>query len=63
VKTLAAPGISQAVKTLLSLGRGPNYTNGAGNSFAPANAVHGAKSTSILTESKSGKIQQSTNRP
>jgi hypothetical protein len=57
------PELVEAVKTLLSLGADPNYTNGHGNSFAPANAVHGTKSTSIPRESKSGKIQQSTNRP
>src|SRR6266704_1378856 len=32
----------EAVKTSLSLGADPNYTNGHGNSFALANAVHGS---------------------
>ena len=36
------PESVEAVKTLLSLGADPNYTNGHGNSFAMANAVHGS---------------------
>ena len=36
------PELVEAVKTLLSLGADPNYTNGHGNSFAMANAVHGS---------------------
>src|SRR6266513_1138042 len=35
------PELVEAVKTLLSLGADPNYTNGHRNSFALANAVHG----------------------
>src|SRR6266516_4685049 len=34
------PELVEAVKTLLSLGANPNYTNGKPNSFAMANAVH-----------------------
>src|SRR5204862_2115270 len=34
------PEAVDAVKTLLSLGADPNYTNGNRNSFAMANAVH-----------------------
>lgn len=34
------PESVEAVKTLLSLGADPNYTNGRPNSFAMANAVH-----------------------
>jgi ankyrin repeat protein len=36
------PELIEAVKTLLSLGADPNYTNGYRNSFAMANAVHGS---------------------
>src|SRR6266576_3855083 len=36
------PELVEAVKTLLSLGADPNYTNGHRNSFALANAVHGS---------------------
>ena len=36
------PELVEAVKTLLSLGADPNYTNGQRNSFALANAVHGS---------------------
>ena len=36
------PESVDAVKTLLSLGADPNYTNGQRNSFALANAVHGS---------------------
>src|SRR6266576_1531405 len=36
------PELVEAVKTLLSLGADPNYTNGPRNSFALANAVHGS---------------------
>src|SRR5438874_4606153 len=36
------PELVEAVKTLLSLGADPNYTNGHRNSFAMANAVHGS---------------------
>src|SRR5437773_2136575 len=34
------PELVEAVKTLLSLGADPNYTNGKRNSFAMANVVH-----------------------
>jgi ankyrin repeat protein len=34
------PELAEAVRTLLSLGADPNYTNGKPNSFAMANAVH-----------------------
>jgi hypothetical protein len=34
------PELVEAVRTLLSLGESPNYTNGKPNSFAMANAVH-----------------------
>lgn len=34
------PELVEAVKTLLSLGADPNYTNGHRNSFAQSNAVH-----------------------
>lgn len=34
------PELVESVKTLLSLGADPNYTNGHRNSFAMANAVH-----------------------
>jgi hypothetical protein len=34
------PELAESVKTLLSLGADPNYTNGQSNSFAMANAVH-----------------------
>src|SRR5213082_2702273 len=34
------PELAEAVRTLLSLGADPNYTNGNRNSFAMANAVH-----------------------
>ena len=34
------PELTEAVRTLLSLGADPNYTNGKRNSFAMANAVH-----------------------
>ena len=34
------PELAEAVRTLLSLGADPNYTNGRRNSFAMANAVH-----------------------
>jgi len=36
------PELLEAVKTLLSLGADPNYTNHNRNSFAMANAVHGS---------------------
>src|SRR6266699_3059574 len=36
------PELVEAVKTSLSLGADPNYTNGYRNSFAMANAVHGS---------------------
>jgi hypothetical protein len=36
------PELVEAVKTLLSLGADPNYTNGHRNSFALANAMHGS---------------------
>jgi hypothetical protein len=34
------PELAEAVRTLLSLGADPNYTNGKRNSFAMSNAVH-----------------------
>ncbi len=34
------PEVAEAVRTLLSIGADPNYTNGKPNSFAMANAVH-----------------------
>src|SRR6266542_1657220 len=34
------PELAEAVRTLLSLGTDPNYTNGKRDSFAMANAVH-----------------------
>ena len=34
------PELAEAVRTLLSLGADPNYTNGKQNSFAMAHAVH-----------------------
>src|SRR5882724_1758134 len=34
------PELTEAVRTLLSLGADPNYTNGKRDSFAMANAVH-----------------------
>jgi hypothetical protein len=37
------PELVEAVKTLLSLGADPNYTNGHRNSFALANAVHASE--------------------
>ena len=37
------PESADAVRTLLSLGADPNYTNGKQNSFAMANAVHGSE--------------------
>jgi ankyrin repeat protein len=36
------PELAEAVRTLLSLGADPNYTNGKRDSFAMANAVHGS---------------------
>lgn len=36
------PELVESVKTLLSLGADPNYTNGHRDSFAMANAVHGS---------------------
>jgi hypothetical protein len=36
------PQLVESVKTLLSLGADPNYTNGHRDSFALANAVHGS---------------------
>jgi ankyrin repeat protein len=36
------PELVEAIRTLLSLGVDPNYTNGSRNSFAMANAVHGS---------------------
>jgi ankyrin repeat protein len=38
------PGLAEAVRTLLSLGADPNYTNGKRNSFAMANSVHSSAS-------------------
>ena len=37
------PELAEAVRTLLSLGADPNYTNGKQNSFAMANAVHASE--------------------
>jgi ankyrin repeat protein len=37
------PELAEAVRTLLSLGADPNYTNGKRNSFAMANAVHASE--------------------
>ena len=37
------PELAEAVRTLLSLGADPNYTNGKGNSFAMALAVHASE--------------------
>ena len=39
---MAASQLVESVKTLLSLGADPNYTNGHRDSFALANAVHGS---------------------
>ena len=41
-ETWQRPELVESVKTLLSLGADPNYTNGHRNSFALANAVHGS---------------------
>ena len=38
------PELVESVRTLLSLGANPNYTNGQPNSFAMANAVHASAS-------------------
>jgi ankyrin repeat protein len=38
------PELAEAVRTLLSLGADPNYTNGKRDSFAMANAVHASAS-------------------
>ena len=40
-ETWQRPELVEAVRTLLSLGADPNYTNGHRDSFALANAVHG----------------------
>lgn len=40
-QTWQRPELVEAVRTLLSLGADPNYTNGHRESFALANAVHG----------------------
>lgn len=40
-ETWQRPELVEAVRTLLSLGADPNYTNGHRESFALANAVHG----------------------
>jgi ankyrin repeat protein len=37
------PELVEAIRTLLSLGADPNYTNGKRNSFAMANAVHASE--------------------
>ena len=37
------PELAEAVRTLLSLGADPSYTNGKPNSFAMANAVHSSE--------------------
>ena len=37
------PELAEAVRTLLSCGADPNYTNGKRNSFAMANAVHASE--------------------
>src|SRR5439155_589437 len=41
-ETWQRPQLVESVKTLLSLGADPNYTNGHRDSFALANAVHGS---------------------
>jgi hypothetical protein len=41
-ETWQRPQLVEAVRTLLSLGADPNYTNGHGESFAMANSVHGS---------------------
>jgi hypothetical protein len=41
-ETWQRPELLGSVKTLLSLGAGPNYINGHRDSFAMANAVHGS---------------------
>jgi len=41
-ETWQRPQLVESVKTLLSLGADPNYTNGHRDSFAMANAVHGS---------------------
>jgi hypothetical protein len=41
-ETWQRPQLGEAVRTLLSLGANPNYTNGHRESFALANAVHGS---------------------
>src|SRR6266567_5771755 len=40
METWQRPQVVDSVKTLLSLGADPNFTNGKSNSFAMANAVH-----------------------
>jgi hypothetical protein len=41
-ETWQRPQLVEAVKTLLSLGANPNFTNGHRDSFAMGNAVHGS---------------------
>src|SRR5437899_7330775 len=41
-ETWQRPQLVEAVRTLLSLGANPNYTNGHRESFAMGNAVHGS---------------------
>jgi hypothetical protein len=41
-ETWQRPQLVESVKTLLSLGADPNYTNGHRDSFAMGNAVHGS---------------------
>jgi len=41
-ETWQRPQLVESVKTLLSLGADPNFTNGHRNSFAMGNAVHGS---------------------
>jgi hypothetical protein len=43
-ETWQRPQLVESVKTLLSLGADPNYTNGHRESFAMGNAVHGSAS-------------------
>src|SRR4029453_9502188 len=41
-ETWQRPQLTESVKTLLSLGTNPNFTNGHRDSFAMSNAVHGS---------------------
>jgi hypothetical protein len=44
-ETWQRPQLVDSVRTLLSLGADPNYTNGHRDSFAMGNAVHGSAHT------------------